>query len=71
MNSYLQKVREEFENVGEIVIEDGQKIGKVEADLGPSIITESFQSFQSIQDDIRSIAWLPESEYELIFATEN
>jgi hypothetical protein len=46
-------------------------LGKVETTLGPEIITEYHDAFQNVVDDIYSIAWLPESEYELIFATEN
>jgi len=35
------------------------------------MVTDALQSFPSIVDDIYSIAWLPESEFELIFANEN
>lgn len=46
-------------------------LGKVEGSTGPKIITETHQAFQNIVDDIYSIAWLPDSEYELIYATDN
>ena len=39
--------------------------------MGPEIVTEYHQAFQNITDDIYSIAWLPDSEFELIYATEN
>lgn len=46
-------------------------LGKVETTESPKIITDCHQAFQNITDDIYSIAWLPESEFELIYATEN
>ena len=46
-------------------------LGKVETSLGPKIVTECHEAFPNITDDIYSIAWLPESEHELIYATEN
>jgi hypothetical protein len=48
-----------------------QNLGRVETKIGPKIVTDYHQAFNNITDDIYSIAWLPESEYELIYSTEN
>ena len=46
-------------------------LGKVHQSHDPKIITEVHQSFQNTSEDLYSIAWLPDSEYELIYSTEN
>lgn len=84
MNDYLKRIRQEEQQqasgTGPWPQADGKNIhieghrasmGQVEMAESPLIITDQFQSFQNITDDIYSIAWLPESEHELIFATEN
>ena len=82
MNSYLNKVRDEESNlIGpgwrtnsvEAPREENQNIGtlgKVEVDKGPEIITDCKHSFSNISDDIHSISWVPDSQTEVVFATE-
>mmetsp|Transcript_14635 Transcript_14635/g.24940 ORF Transcript_14635/g.24940 Transcript_14635/m.24940 type:complete len:201 (+) Transcript_14635:185-787(+) len=42
----------------------------MEVTQGSKMITEYFQVFKEIVEDIYSVAWLPENEYQLIYSME-
>jgi len=63
----------DYQNRGAYLMprEDNITLGHVESTLGPHIVTECLQSFPNIVEDIYAIEWLPDSENELICATED
>lgn len=49
----------------------GSELIRIESSAGPQIVTSWHQAFSNITDDIFSIAWFPDNDDELLYATEH